>query len=217
MGFRPTALLLVLFLLLLAATGCGLFEGDEDSDAPLQMELIEFSDDLPTPEPGEVVERALTIDPDVLVEIRFLYNLQVRMEGLRQVVRDLHSMLDYSGPGDVDLDWVAEVHEVTRISDGYFQVLTSLRVPESQREQYEYLYIDMLEAVQVAGYGADRLLAAAVIVGPSGRSMVNMSEEEIDEFETLMRESGFFLDDAGDRVDSGVSDVGRAISGLGLR
>ena len=217
MGFRPTALLLVLFLAILPAAGCGLLGGGDDPDAPLEMEVIEFADDLPTPEPGEVVERALTIDPDVLVEIRFLYNLQVRMEGLRQIVRDLRSMLDYSGPGDVDLDWVAEVHEVTRVSDGYFQVLTSLRVPESQRDQYEYLYINMLEAVQVAGYGADRLLAAAVVVGPSGRSMVNMSEEEIDEFETLMREAGFFLGDAEGQVDSGVGDVGRAISGLGLR
>ena len=43
------------------------------------------------------------------------------------------------------------MHEVTRESDDYFKVLTSLDVPGSQREQYEYLYIAMLEIVQVSG------------------------------------------------------------------
>ena len=219
MGFRLVALLLVLALVSISSLGCGLlgFGGDDDSEEFLELDVIQFADDLPTLEPEEEVARALSIDPDILEEIRFLYNLQVRLEGLRQVVRDLHSMLDYSGPGDIDLDWVAEVHEVTRESDDYFQVLTSLEVPASQREQYQYLYIAMLESVQVLGYGADRLLAAAVLVGPSGRSMLNMSGEEVDAFQTLMRESQFFLSDAEALVDRRITEVGRAISGLRLR
>ena len=221
MGFRLIALLLVLTLVSISTLGCGLlgFGGDGDSGASLDMEMIQFADDLPTPEPdaAAAAARSLIVDPDILVEIHFLYNFQVRLEGLRQVVRDLNSMLDYSGPGDIDLDWVAEVHEVTRESDDYFKVLTSLDVPGSQREQYEYLYIDMLEVVQVSGYGADRLLAAAVIVGPSGRSMLNLSGEEVDEFQTLMRESEFFLSDAERLVDRRITEAGRAISGLGLR
>ena len=223
MGFRLIALLLVLTLVSISTLGCGLlgFGGDGDSEGSLDMEMIQFADDLPTPEPdaasAAAAARTLMIDPDILVEIHFLYNFQVRLEGLRQVVRDLNSMLDYSGPGDIDLDWVAEVHEVTRESDDYFKVLTSLDVPGSQREQYEYLYISMLEIVQVSGYGADRLLAAAVIVGPSGRSMLNLSGEEVDEFQTLMRESGFFLSDAERLVDRRITEAGRAISGLGLR
>ena len=223
MGFRLVALLLVLALVSISTLGCGLlgFGGDGDSEESLDLDMIQFADDLPTPEPEEsaaaAAARALNIDPDILEEIHFLYNFQVRLEGLRQVVRDLNSMLDYSGPGDIDLDWVAEVHEVTRESDDYFKVLTSLEVPVSQRGQYEYLYIAMLEVVQVSGYGADRLLAAAVIVGPSGRSMLNMSGEEIDAFQTLMRESRFFLADAESLVDRRITEVGRAISGLGLR
>ena len=220
MGFRLIVLLLVLTLVSISTLGCGLlgFGGDGDSGESLEMEMIQFADDLPTPEPDAAsAARTLMIDPDILVEIHFLYNFQVRLEGLRQVVRDLNSMLDYSGPGDIDLDWVAEVHEVTRESDDYFKVLTSLDVPGSQREQYEYLYIDMLEIVQVSGYGADRLLAAAVIVGPSGRSMLNLSGEEVDEFQTLMRESGFSLSDAERLVDRRITEAGRAISGLGLR
>ena len=220
MGFRLIALLLVLTLVSISTLGCGLlgFGGDGDSGESLDMEMIQFADDLPTPEPdAAAAARSLIVDPDILVEIHFLYNFQVRLEGLRQVVRDLNSMLDYSGPGDIDLDWVAEVHEVTRESDDYFKVLTSLDVPGSQRKQYEYLYIDMLEVVQVSGYGADRLLAAAVIVGPSGRSMLNLSGEEVDEFQTLMRESEFFLSDAERLVDRRITEAGRAISGLGLR
>ena len=222
MGFRLIVLLLVLTLVSISTLGCGLlgFGGDGGSDGSLDMEMIQFADDLPTPEPEDAAAaavRSLRIDPDILVEINFLYNFQVRLEGLRQVVRDLNSMLDYSGPGDIDLDWVAEVHEVTRESDDYFKVLTSLDVPGSQREQYEYLYISMLEIVQVSGYGADRLLAAAVIVGPSGRSMLNLSGEEVDEFQTLMRESEFFLSDAERLVDRRITEAGRAISGLGLR
>ena len=222
MGFRLVALLLVLAVVSISTLGCGLLGfggdgGDGDSEESLELDVIQFADDLPTLEPEEEVARALSIDPDILEEIRFLYNYQVRLEGLRQVVRDLHFMLDYSGPGDIDLDWVAEVHEVTRESDDYFQVLTSLEVPASQREQYQYLYIAMLESVQVLGYGADRLLAAAVLVGPSGRSMLNMSGEEVDAFETLMRESQFFLSDAEALVDRRITEVGRAISGLRLR
>ena len=224
MGFRPFALLLVLLVSLLLS-GCGLLGFGGDSGDPGEMELIQFADD---PSAGAEADayaeasdgldyRVLTVDPDILVEIKFLYNFQVRLEGLRQVVRDLESMLDYKGPGDIDLDWVAEVHEVTRESDAFFKVLTSLEIPESQRRQYRYLHVAMLETVQVSGYGADRLLASAVLVGPSGRSMVNMSGEEIDEFQTLMRESRFFLSDAENRVDRRITEVGRAVSGLSLR
>ena len=219
MGFRLIALLLVLALVSISTLGCGLlgFGGDGDSVESSDLDMIQFADDLPTPEPEDAAALALNIDPAILEEIHFLYNFQVRLEGLRQVIRDLDSMLDYSGPGDIDLDWVAEVHEVTRESDDYFKVLTSLEVPVSQREQYEYLYIAMLESVQVSGYGADRLLAAAVVVGPSGRSMLNMSGEEVDAFQTLMRESRFFLADAKALVDRRITEVSRVISGLGLR
>ena len=74
-----------------------------------------------------------------------------------------------------------------------------------------------LRQCRCRGTAPDRLLAAAVLVGPSGRSMVNMSGEEIDEFQTLMRESRFFLSDAENRVDRRITEVGRAVSGLSLR
>ena len=213
---------LSVLLVLLFPLGCGLFGGG-DGGSSGEMELIEFGDELPAPDPGldsgsaEVEFQTLQVDPRILEEIYFLYNFQVRVEGLQQVIRDLSSMLQYNGPGDIDLEWVADVHEVTRESDAYFRVLTSLDVPESQQNQYGYLYISLLETVQVSGFGSDRLLAAAVLVGPSGRSMVSMSGEEVDEFETLMRESAFFLRDAERRVDTRIQELGRVVSTLSLR
>ena len=211
--------------------GCGLFgsvgadSGSGPDGLPPRMEIIQFDDDFP-PDPqlgvpaassGEEVVRSLVVDPEVLVRVRFLYNLQVRLEGLRRIIRDLSSMLEYSGPGDVDLDWVAEVHEVTREADEYFRVLTSLQVPESQRGQYGGIYLDILDVVQLASYGSDRVLAAAVLVGPSGRSLLNMPVREVDEFNTLVRESEFFLEGAEERVEDGITGVGRAIGRVSLR
>ena len=218
MGLRQVPLFLVILTVLSLSLGCGILPGfGGDSEAP-ELGMIEFDDDGEIVlEPEEIIARALSIDPEVLIEIRFLYYFQVRLERLRQVIRDLNSAVEHSGPADVNLDWVIEVHEVTRESDDFFRVLTSLDVPESQREQYQHLQIGMLETVQVAAYGADRILAASVVVGPSGRSMLNMDIEETDRFETLLREARFFLSDAASRVEREVDEVSQAVGGLGLR
>ena len=219
MGLRQVPLFLVILTALSLSLGCGIIPGfgGEDEDADLGM--IEFADDGEIVlEPEEIIAGALSsIDPEVLIEIRFLYYFQVRLERLRQLIRDLNSAVEHSGPVDVNLDWVIEVHDVTRESDDFFRVLTSLDVPESQREQYQHLQIGMLETVQVAAYGADRILAASVVVGPSGRSMLNMDIEEIDRFETLLREARFFLSDATSRVEREIDEVSQAVRGLGLR
>ena len=221
MGRWPIVPLLFLVLVLSLSLGCGMlgFGGDSGDDGP--MGLIQFDDDDPVEEPGVAgsvdaggdgaTGLPVSINPEVLVEIHFLYSFQVRMEGLRQVIRDLNAGLEHSGPADVDLDWVIEVHQVTRESDRFFRLLTSMKVPESQRDQYQHLQIGMLETIQVAGYGADRLLAASVIVGPSGRSMLNMSDGEVDEFETLLRESRFFLSEAESRMTRQMDEVVRAV------
>ena len=219
MALRPVALFLVILTAVSLSLGCSILPGfGGDFEAP-ELGMIEFDDDEGELflEPEEIIAQALSIDPEVLIEIRFLHYFQVRLERLRQVIRDLNSAVEHSGPADVDLDWVVEVHEVTRGSDDFFRVLTSLEVPKSQRDQYQYLHIGMLETIQVAGYGADRLLAASVVVGPSGRSMLNMNIEETDRFETLLREAKFFLSNADSRVDREVEEVSRAVGGLGLR
>ena len=218
MVFRPAVLILVL-MVSLSLMGCGLLgfgggDGDSEADA---MELIDFGDDLPTPEPEAAVARALSVDPESLIQIGFLYEFQVRLERLSRMIRDLDSTNEYSSPSDVNLEWVAEVHEVTREADDFFRELTSMEIPESQRSRYQYLYLGMLETVQIAGFGSDRLLAAAVLVGPSGRSLLNMDPAEADRFDALVRESKFFLRDAEQRVDREIDSVRDAVSSLRVR
>ena len=219
MALRPVSLFLVILTALSLSLGCGFIPGFGGDSGDGELGMLEFDDEGEVVlEPEEIIARALSsIDPEVLIEIRFLYYFQVRLERLRRVIRDLNSAVEHSGPADVNLEWVIEVHEVTRESDDYFRVLTSLDVPESQRDQYQHLQIGMLETIQVAAYGADRILAASVVVGPSGRSMLNMDIEEIDRFETLLREAKFFLSDATRRVEREVDEVSRVVGGLGLR
>ena len=220
MVFRPVVLMLLVVLASLSLSGCGMLGlgGDGDGEAEAEsLDLIDFGDDLPTPEPDQVVAEALSVDPGSLVEISFLYNFQVRMERLQRMIRDLDSTSDYSSPSDVNLEWVAEVHEVTREADDFFRELTSLEFPDAQRIQYEYLYVGMLEAVQIAGFGSDRLLAAAVLVGPSGRSLLNMEGVEADRFDALIRESEFFLRDAERRADREIDSIRDAVSSLRVR
>ena len=222
MPFRFPVFLL-LFLLLFSAVACG-GGGEEGDDL-----LIDFGDD-PAPDLGYqdaqaqgggdgagVGSLALSVNPEVLVEVRFLYEQQVRLETLRQLHRDLEGLLEYDSPSDVDLDWVIEVHEVTEEADEFFLLLTSLRVPESLRANYEYIYISMLESVQVMGLGLDRVLSAALTVGPTGRSLLHMESREVDEFETLVRESRFYLRDSERLLERQIDGVGDAIGQLRLR
>ena len=209
---------LVLFLAILAALpvlGCGFLGGS--SEASDEFALMEFEPDPPTPAPEEIVEQALSLNPELLVEVRFLYGHQVHVERMRQLNRDLLNLLDHGGPGEVNLDWVIDVHQTTRDADELFLLTTSLRVPESQRSQYDYLMIRMLEAVQTMGLGADRLLAAAVRVGPSGRTLLDMSDNERAEFDTLLLESRFFLNDSENIIEEHAEDLAQVVGSMRIR
>ena len=216
--------LLVLVPLFAMSVGCGMFGGGGDGEGE-EFGLMEFD----SPDPGPVVESLASVelevqmpllpgfDPSVLVEVGFLYGYQVRSEALQRINRDLQSLLEYENPSAVDLEWVIEVHEVTREADVFFARMTSMEIPVSQREQYEYLYLGMLETIQVMGFGSDRVLAAAILVGPSGRSLQTMPPEESDRFLTLLRESKFYLRDAETLAERQIQDVGDAVSQVGFR
>ncbi len=166
MSLRLTVLLAL--ALLFGTVGCGLFGGGgEETAGGDEFEMLEFDQVQPTPQPLEDIVKGLTLNPEVLVEVRYLYGHQVMLEDMRRVSRDLQSLLSYSGPGDVDLEWVIQVHEVTAEADEVFGRLTSSRIPGPLRERYEDLFLDLLDAIQVTGYGADRLLAASIKVGPA--------------------------------------------------
>ena len=212
---------LAIALLLSLSFGCGLFGGGGGSE---EIPLMEFDNPPETPVPaGEAPDVELLppvlpgFDPAVLVEVGFLYGYQVHSEALLRVNRDLQSLLEYGGPTDVDLDWVIDVHEVTEDADDFFERMTGMDIPVSQRERYEYLYLGMLETIQVMAFGADRVLAAAILVGPGGRSLPVMTPEESDRFLTLVRESRFYLRDAENLVERQLEDASDAISQVGFQ
>ena len=205
----------VLLVLMLFGLGCGLIGGGEEGDG--ELGLLEFDAPPATLEVEVVIERALSFDRNVLVEIQFLYEYQVRLETMQRLNRDLVSLLDYSNRAEIDLDWVIAVHAATEETEGFVAEVTALRVPESQREQYDYIFLSMLEAVQVEGYGVDRLLAAAILVGPSGRSLLNLTRQEAEAFDVLMREAEFYLSDSEGLIDKQVAEIGRVIGGVRIR
>ena len=194
-------------------SGC-LFSSSAVGDE--EIGLIDFGED-PTPEPLSVVTGRVGIPPEILIEVNFLYSLQVAWEGLREVNRDLQGLLDYGSPAGVGVEWVVGVHEESYEADRLFQRLTSMGVPPSQRGQYEESYLDLLEAVRVTAFGGDRVLAAALRVGPTGRTLVTMPDVERGEFLVLTRESSFYLKDAEKLIERGLERVGDAISEVGLR
>ena len=215
MRFRFAAALAVLCLL--AGLGCGLLGGGEGGDGDGEIGLMEFEHEEDDLESTEEIVRSLSLKPEVLVKVRYLYGHQVGLESIEQLNRDLRSLLEYGGAVDVNLEWVIEVHEVTAEADELFRRLSSQRVPESQRELYSDLFIGLLDSIQVMGYGSDRILAASIKVGPSGRTLATMSDEDSEEFETLVREAGFYLTDAEQLIQKQISNVEEIIGGLRLR
>ena len=101
MGLRTFFPVPALVAVLLLSLGCGFIPGLGGGEAEAEeIGLIDFGeDDMPTPAPDEVVARALSVDPLVLVEIRFLYQFQVRLERLRRIVRDPQCCRGPFGPG----------------------------------------------------------------------------------------------------------------------
>lgn len=204
----------VVFLFGALLSGCFFSGVSEEGNGEIGM--IDFGDD-PTPEPLSVVSARVGVPPEVLVEINFLYSLQVSWESLRGINRDMQGLLEYGGPGEVGVEWVVQVHDVSHEADRLFRRLTAMGVPASQRAQYEDNYLDLLEAVRITGFGGDRVLAAALRVGPTGRTVVTMPDPEREEFLVLTRESSFYLRDAEKLIERGIERVGEAISGVGLR
>ena len=214
MLFRAGLLVLLVFLVLPA--GCGLFEGEKD------FELMVFEEDVGDGSGGqggavvtEVVE--FGVNPEILDEVKFLYGHQVRLERLQRVIRDLIALAEYENPSEVDLEWVAEVHGVTEESEYFLDSVTKMVVPPGLMAAYSNLLVGALETVEITQFGSDRLLAAAIKVGPNGRGLLTMPEDEADEFHTFIRETRFYLRDSEGLIENEMDNVGDAISGVRLR
>lgn len=195
--------------------GCGVFGGGGED---LEFETLVFEDVPPTPTPPvEDVVASIGLEPVLLVRLRYLYSHQVRLETLRRLGRDLQRLVEYSSESAVGLDWVIEVHEVTEETDEVVLRATRAGIPESQRDQYEYLFVGLLRVMDVMQYGSARLLEAATVIGPSGRTLDTMNGAERERFVTLVREAERFLAEGEEMLADESKGTNGAISRLGLR
>ena len=92
-----------------------------------------------------------------------------------------------------------------------------MSVPANLVEAYNRLRLGALGVVEVTQFGSDRLLAAAIKVGPNGRTLLTMPDDELDDFHTYIRESRFYLRDSEKLIDREIESIGNAIAGVRLR
>ena len=219
---RLFAVLTAIFVLSFSFAGCGIFGGGDGAGADQELEVLSWDDEgQPVEQVIEIEEQLIVIGFDglVLEEVTYLYTQQVGLESLRRINRDLISLIEDSKGGDepLGLDWVVSVHDYVRLADELFALYLGRPITDEQRADYGDVFLSGLETVQVMDYGADRLLAAALVIGPSGRSLDVMSEDEVQQFERLVREASFFLRDSSRLVELSIEEVGSAVGGVDLR
>ena len=210
--------------LLFALSGCGLFGGDGEGIDPLGQ-LIDFGEE---PVEEAALEEILVVEeagaelrlvqrPEVLIEVQYFFGHQINLEAIERNNGELLELADYGGPGDVDLDWVIEVHRETEESDFLFQYLAGVRVPATHKEFYEDFHFGMLDVIHIASVGSNRLLAASVLVGPEGRTLRDLSEREQLEFQRLIREGRFYINEANAVLDRELENIRGVASGMRVR
>ena len=164
---------------------------------------MEF-DDVPGVQATVVAEAEFALSPkeELLIEVTYVYTHMILLETLQQINRDMQLLLEYDTKSDVDLEWVIEVHDVTAHAEEFFDRAASLKVPVSLQSKYTGSLLDFLEGMQWTGFGSDRLLAASLTVGPSGRSLQVMNRQEEEVFERFKRESEYYLRKAEATIES---------------
>ena len=206
--------LFAVLLLCASLLACG---GGGDSGSGDEIALLDFGAD-PTPVP--VAERIANVGVDgvALEELSYLYEYQIGLEGLQQLNRDLdHVLKPDKGDDDVGLDWVVDVHKLVNRADHLYEVILSRNIPDRQKEAYPSYFIAELEIVQLMAFGRDRLMAAAIILGPSGRTVDSLSVPEQRDFDRLLRESGYFLRQSEQMLDRQIKVTSTALSGVRLK
>ena len=83
------------------------------------------------------------------------------------------------------------MHEGTLAAEDFFELVLQQRAPVSVETRYYDLSKALVEAVQMCAYGSDRVLAASLILGPSGRTVERLVSTERSEFDKLVRERAF--------------------------
>lgn len=198
----------------------GFFFGGE-----AELGLIDFGDEgaeesdylSPSTNEASELDAFYEVPDELLIEVDYMFAHQIYLTVLGRVNQDLLSLTAYKAESDVDLDWVIEVHAATLEAEETFALLADVPLPGNNRELYLGYKLGMLESLQISAEGATRLLAASIVLGPSGRSLPNLSVDERVEFDSLLDQSAFYLNQADDFITEEQEHVSQAVSTISLR
>ena len=195
------ALALVMVLSLAAVAGCG---GGGEEGVDDGIDEIEFVDEpTPTGAPAvqvDVIAEFLQETVLVLPDMEYLDTQAFYLSELEEVARDVTSHIEGGQGDDVGLEWVVGVHRTVLRWDELQGVLAKQEVSVEHRERFAEIYVGMVEAYYRLAFSADRLLGAAVVLGPTGRSVMDMGLEEERRFRVLMNQAGYFAEKADEKV-----------------
>lgn len=194
---RWSARSLVAFALLalLAAVGCG--EEDPAAGLDFTAALAAVEEEEAQGGASEVAYdpfSRLTGHHERLLRISYTHDLMTLVREVTRGSRDIERLVDDSAP-DSGLDWVVRVHDMHRASEELRIRAYGYQLDEALVLDYVDFHASFLEGVQVFAQSADRLLQAAIILGPSGRVVSDMPAEQQAEFMSLVGEAGFFYQD----------------------
>lgn len=199
--------------LFLSVAGCFGGGGDE-------FELMTFEDSgTDTTEVAAVQEprvHDVAVAPLVREELNYLYRHRAWLNVLMTLNRD---MMTLSEDSEVDsgLEWVIGVHEVTRAADEMFALALGADIPDTQVPSHFEVYLRAVETIQLMVYGSDRLLASALVLGPSGRVVGDLSVEEAVRYRSLLDEAMFYLGRSENSLENNLEDVNAALGAVSLR
>lgn len=206
--------LLLFFLLLLPLASLACFGSEDDLFEP-----IEFGPEDPTATPVTVTEEVvadLAIDGFLMAEIHYLFYYREIAQSLVALNRSFESQSSRSGSqSELDLGWVVDVHDLMARSEEVYTRFFELESDDTIRDKYSRLYLDTLRAIDLMVVGRDRLLSAAILLGPTGRSYSDMLESDQLVFNTLLAEAVYWLRSSGTAAQAVSSAVSEHISRLG--
>ena len=197
-----------LYLCLLAAVlGCG--GGAEAADDIEEIRFVDEPTAVPASVGGEVDVIGQFLQETVLLlpDMEYLDTQSFYLSELQEVARDITSHIEDGRDGDVGLEWVVAVHRTVLQWDALQAVLGGQEVSGEHRQRYSAIYVGMVESYYRIAFGADRLLGAAVILGPSGRTNQEMSLEEERRFRVLLNQASYFAQIADEKVAEVMTSV----------
>ena len=216
------ALLVSAFLLIFAACG------DDDPSAGLDFES--FLEDASSVE-GAVAEGDALIDSVVpnpysrldghherLIRVSYVSRHAYLGPGrLPLLTGDIENLVDTGRTSEAGLDWVVAVHDMHRASEELRFRAYAYEVNEVLVLDYVDFHASFLEGVQVFSRSADRLLQAAIVLGPSGRSVNDLPTDVRSDYNSLVSEGGFFSQDTEVLVTRSSEDLQALVQELRLR